>query len=266
MNETKKGLLEGMGDKMRSIAESNKASQKKVTDDVNKILETDNLVQSTISRYYNGETDPSVSFLYAFCKTFGVSSDYILGLNTHAIDSKIVTPQIVLNNLALLLNQFNFNIEFNDNHSKAMLTTDDEHMIKFLHIFQATKQYTMQQIEDFCQNLDLVMFNNNFKSKEQYYVDIMCGGIEEIRLNCFYLIDEDEQFRKPLLKEIGEDIYAPLTLEEIYKIKWHRFNSEEKDKIIKAIEENKDKSFEYRYDIICKVEAAMNANTTNNNM
>lgn len=39
-----------------------------------------NLTRSHISRYENGQTQPSIAIFSYFCKFYGVSADYLLGL------------------------------------------------------------------------------------------------------------------------------------------------------------------------------------------
>ena len=40
------------------------------------------MTQQTVALYMNGERKPSLEFIYNICCTFGVSSDWLLGIST----------------------------------------------------------------------------------------------------------------------------------------------------------------------------------------
>lgn len=233
-----------IGVKLHAIAEGNGASQTGVVNEIDKILGYDSISQPTVNRYFSGQSDPTASFLQAFCKAYGASADYILGLATNTIDSEIVTPQIALSNLLLVLNQLELKIEFNNEHTKVMLTTENEHLINFLFPIRKSQYYTMKQIDYFCKSNELAMLGNHLLTYKELYImkeqekfSENSEGAEQQEIEQ-YLRQRSEQIDK----SFDEDTKGKLLdLEKIFSIEWNNFNEKEKEAQIKEIEEWKKK-------------------------
>ena len=61
------------GDRLKFVRESHNLRQIDIS---NKFK----ITQNAISKYESGQREPPLSFIFAFCLEFGVSSDYLLGL------------------------------------------------------------------------------------------------------------------------------------------------------------------------------------------
>ena len=60
-------------ERLRELRTENNISQKKLADDIG----TNN---SSISDWENGRSEPSIDLIISLCRYFGVTSDYLLGL------------------------------------------------------------------------------------------------------------------------------------------------------------------------------------------
>lgn len=263
--------IKNIGIRISQIAAEKDLTQSKIVTKLHETVEYET-TQPTINRYFSGENEPSASFIKAFCQTFELSSDYVLGLNDLAISAEKVTPFVVLNNLVLLLDQFDFNIEFNDNHSKVMLTTDNEIMIHLLPLIKKAERCPAEQIEYLCKSFDLVWHDKTVESKEQYYsncktlyINITCGKIREDFRENSDLLDWEKDIINPLKKEL--DIEEPLSLEALYAKKWEHFDPEKKydilSKFVREVycsEEWERLSSKQKDEAINKLENEMNGN------
>ena len=66
-------------DRVKELRTQNDFTMEYVVETMNKKYGT-NLTRSHISRYENGQTQPSIAIFSYFCKFYGVSADYLLGL------------------------------------------------------------------------------------------------------------------------------------------------------------------------------------------
>ena len=66
-------------DRMKELRAQNDYTMDYVVESMNKKYGT-NLTRSHISRYENGQTQPSIVIFSYFCKFYNVSADFLLGL------------------------------------------------------------------------------------------------------------------------------------------------------------------------------------------
>lgn len=66
--------METLSKRLKELRLENKLSQT----EFGKLL---NVSQDTISLWENGKSYPTIEYLYALCKTFSVSADYLLDLD-----------------------------------------------------------------------------------------------------------------------------------------------------------------------------------------
>lgn len=244
MDELKKQI----GNRLNKIVQDNQKSQFDVKNELEEAGHK-KISQPTIKRYLSGDTEQTASFILSFCRAFNVSADDVLGLDTDAIHSETVTPLIVLRNLFLLLNQFDFNIEFDTDNQKAMITTNNEFMINFLIAKKTLKNLTSDQIDRFCETYQLKMLGKTLVDKKQYYLYYKNRYIdrEKSKINAEYsevsdMVDWEKDFLQPLKMEVDKDLEnVPLNLDDILSEKWDKFNAEEKEKVIKELEEENNK-------------------------
>ena len=241
MDELKKQI----GNRLNKIVQYNQMSQLEVK---NKLEEAGHkeISQPTIKRYLSGDTEQNASFILSFCRAFHVSADDVLGLDTDAIHSETVTPLIVLRNLFLLLNQFDFNIEFDTDNQKAMITTDNEFMINFLIAKKTLKNLTLDQIDRFCETYQLRMIGKKLVTKEQYYAHYKQLYIEKELAEDrsaeqegidSMILEEDTKLRISKIDKIlvNEDF----TRKGLFSMEWDSFSEKDKDAHIKEMEEAK---------------------------
>ena len=187
--------------------------------------------QSTIARYISGEIKPSLKFIQAFCQALEVSADTVFGLNDNtAINIKEVTPLVVLSNLNLLLNQFNFKIEFNNDNSKVMLTTDNSHMIDFLFLLQKSRNYSIEQIDHFCQINKLQMLGKSITSVKDLYVIEQMNNFHEVKQDDFGF--DEKAYIRQIVGELLEDYeIEQLDLKDVFAMQWEQLSTKEKERI-----------------------------------
>ncbi len=66
-------------DRVKELRAENGYTMEYVVEKMNKKYGT-KLTRSHISRYENGQTQPSIAIFSYFCKFYGVSADYLIGL------------------------------------------------------------------------------------------------------------------------------------------------------------------------------------------
>lgn len=66
-------------DRIKELRAQHDFSMEQVVENMNRRYGT-SLTRSHISRYENGQTQPSIVIFSYFCKFYGVSADYLLGL------------------------------------------------------------------------------------------------------------------------------------------------------------------------------------------
>lgn len=123
--------------------------------------------QPTLSRFLAAKIDPPASFVSAFCQVFDVSADSLLVAGSEeAIDTDETAPETVLQNLCILLKQFDFKVELDSESDTGRLVTDDKYMKTFLFTLHMLPDMSFSQIAGFCKTYCLALKNKAFVMKE----------------------------------------------------------------------------------------------------
>ena len=80
-----------MGEKLRLARKKAKMSQEEVAEKLN-------IARSNISKYEHDKLEPNIHTIKQFCKIYGITADYLLGIETNTNKSNIQIVENVGNN------------------------------------------------------------------------------------------------------------------------------------------------------------------------
>ena len=218
-----------MSQKMKEVLKNSEVPKDKLADKLYN-YPIGGISKSSINRYLspNESTFPRADFLKAFCDCFKVSADYVLGMDS-AVYTPEITPDLVLNNLLVLMKQIDFNIDFTNNASKVTLTTDNPGVINFL--FAIRNKDSKDDINgNFISQIvkDCVIINKKIYSEEdlkKLYLEYHFNVANEYMSEAY---DALYEFREKVKNDDAE-------LKDMFLDNWENMTKEQRIACIKEI-------------------------------